>query len=137
MAVRVRLSFDGKEVVDLVARDLRAVLKRFGATVRNRVRASMKPQQVLGHKIGEHDERYTVWSSATPTGEPPRTRLGLIRQFIFYALEGKGVVIGPEALPGHNTECLARLELGEHPYMRPAFQKTIGELPAIWKRAVG
>lgn len=137
MTENVKTQINEQAVVRSVQADLVSVFRKFGQKVRARARGSMRPQGK--HLVKGKDGAWkTVWNNDTPKGEPPRVREGYIKHYINAALDGEtGVVIGPEALPRHGTECLARLEHRDHPFMRPAFEATMKQLPQIWADVIG
>ena len=149
MTSTTRVVIDEKTTIEIVNEDVRAVFMRFGGKVRKRARNSMKPQTPLMIPDGEGGMKQkkvrgrngawrTVWKSDTPIGEPPRVREGFIKHYINAAMDGEaGVVIGPEALARHSTECLARLEYGDHPFMKPAFDAELPRLPQVWADVIG
>jgi hypothetical protein len=144
MTSTVRVVIDENRVLSIVNEDVRDVFKAFGQRVRRRARASMtaqgshtESQKRTGANYTKYYVDVTVWDK-TPKGEPPRTREGFIKHYINAAMDGElGVIIGSEALSRHSTECLARLEYGDHPYMTPAYDTTLLELPEIWANVTG
>lgn len=135
MTTRVQLDVD--RVVDVVDDDVREIFRRFGGRVRSIARASMQAQRVIGKKLTRRNRIMTVWANDTPKGEPPRTRWGYIKRFInaAFGVGADGVameIIGPEKIENADTACLARLEYGDHPFMRPALDQTMRQLPTLW-----
>jgi len=131
--------FDRQAVVDALDAATRSVLGRFGDRVRKAARSSI---------------RETKSDKPSKPGKPPRSRTGALRQGIVYAYDPneKSVVIGPMKL-NRSTPAPALHELGgtarivekdrvktamypARPYMRPAFEKKLPQLPGLWKRAI-
>ena len=142
MSSDVTVSIDEAAVVNAVTDDMLEVFRRFGSKVRARARANMilqsthlvyDPKHILKAKSKGSGPWREVWNNDTPKGEPPRSRTGFIKHYINAVFDGHdGVVIGPEALARHSTECLARLEFGDHPFMAPAFNSVVETVPDIW-----
>lgn len=78
-------------------------------------------------------------------GEPPRVRVGLLRQFLFFAYDpdSDSVVVGPALLPRAKGEVPSVLEYGglnkqgfmvaARPYMAPAKEKASPQLVELFK----
>lgn len=135
----IRINIDEQKVLTGVNADVNIVFGVFGGMVREKARASMKPHET--QTIRKHGQSRTSWIGRTPKGEPPRIRKGLIVNNIEVAQGQSGqadasVFIGPVALPSHNTQCLAILEYGDHPFMQPALKSTMPSLPEVWANSV-
>ena len=137
----VQTSIDERTILGDTTEGMKHAFWLLGGRTRAIARASMVAERVV--KTGVKNRRQqtiTVFANDTPIGEPPRVRQGFIKHFInaaFDVVDGlNGVIVGPEALANHATECLARLEYGDHPYMQPAFDAALRELPEIWQRAM-
>ena len=137
-----RLFFDSKAITRRVDKATRKVLSRFGAFVRNTARKSIRRRK----------------RSAEP-GQPPSSHTGLLRRFIFFGYDPapgrQSVVIGPERLTRKGRgEAPLLLEAGgvrrmkgrrgrpvratyqPRPFMAPAFQKELPNLPPLWRDSV-
>jgi len=89
-------------------------------------------------------------ASSSP-GEPPRSVLGHLKAFLFFAYDARrgSVVIGPALFNGARgtaprtleeggeveTPSGRRIRVAKRPYMRPAFEKELDGLPALWAGA--
>lgn len=126
--------FDRATVVKSVDKATRRVLSRFGAFVRRRA------QNLIRTKKG----------SSSP-GQPPHSHTGLLKRFIFFAYDKltKSVVIGPVKIRdnseaprllehGGNTtnELGQRLHYEPRPFMGPAFERELKELPPEWRDSI-
>ena len=131
--------FDREKVKNAIDADTRKVLSKFGAYVRQRAKTSIRKRRGISRP-----------------GMPPHSHVGLLRKLILFAFdEGRrSVVIGPVLLrPGSQVPSL--LEYGgettifhakskrrrkaryrARPYMRPAFEAELKNLPDIWKRSI-
>ena len=137
-----RLFFDRKAITRRVDKATRRVLSRFGAFVRNTARKSIRRRK----------------RPAEP-GQPPSSHTGLLRRFIFFGYDPapgrQSVVIGPERLTRRGRgEAPPLLEYGgsqrmkgrkgqpvrttyqPRPFMAPAFQKELPNLPPLWRDSV-
>lgn len=129
--------FDREKVINSVDRATRGVYSRFGAFVRTRARTSIRPRK----------------GTSLP-GQPPFSHVGLLRRFIFFSWdsERRSVVIGPTLINsptgapevlehGGETEVITRRErrrvfIQPRPYMGPAFQAELSQLPRLWRDSV-
>jgi hypothetical protein len=153
-----QLFFDRPIVQRYLDKKTRYVFARFGAFVRNAARWSMKnapkPRWVtrFGVKMLE--------SVASKPGQPPYSRLGLIKKFLFYSLDPgqRSVVIGPVRTNARSINVPHVLEYGgrskavqftakkkheyrpvrvkARPFMRPAFEKGKAQLRFLWQHSV-
>lgn len=137
--------FDREKVLQAADRAEVRMLLRFGAYVYTRARSKIRD-------VGKKGE------SSKP-GKPPRNRLGLLKNFIFFACEerAKSVVIGPTELGGHSGRAPEVLEYGgdetlhsaakqgsdvqahyaPRPYMHPAFEEVSAkQLPGLLNNAM-
>ena len=131
--------FDRQVVKDALDAATQSVLGRFGDRVRKAARQSI---------------RQTKNPKPSPPGKPPRSRTGALRDGIVYAYDQaqKAVVVGPMKL-NRSTPAPALHELGgqttvqekdrvktavypARPYMRPAFEKKLPQLPGLWRNAM-
>ena len=83
-------------------------------------------------------------------GTPPRSRKGLLKNFIFYSWDSseQAVVAGPEKLllPGQTPKVLeyggtnrtkkGRATYKARPFMRPALGTAMAKLPELWDGAM-
>ena len=136
---------DRKAIVDAVDSATRRVLSKFGAFVRTAARTSIRP---AGKK-----------NAVSLPGQPPRSHVGLLRQFIFFGYDSsqRSVVIGPARLNTDSGEIPHILEYGgttivkslhrgklkltpariePRPFMGPALQQELPKLPAMWRDSV-
>ena len=131
------LFFDRQAVTGATDRAERRVLSRFGAFVRRGARSSIRKRK-----------------SVAPPGSPPSSHTGLLRKNIFFTYEPSrsSVVIGPIRLnkPMNAPELLehggraTRRRRGKNvqvtyrprPYMGPAFDQELPQLPAMWRDSV-
>jgi hypothetical protein len=132
-----RLFFDRDAVVSAVDRGTRKVLSKFGAFVRQRAKTSIKKRKEISEP-----------------GQPPSSHTGLLRKNIFFVFspQTRSVVIGPILL-NKGTDAPRLLEYGgtvvrkkganfvrmtyvARPYMRPAFEKELPNLPDMWLNSV-
>lgn len=129
--------FDKPAVLRAVNKAQRKVLSRFGAFVRTRAKTSIRKRK-----------------GTSPAGSPPFSHEGSLRKFILFAYdaETKAVVIGPARLSklGQAPEALEqggfsqgyvgtegnrrlkRTRIQARPYMGPAFQAELRQLPPQW-----
>lgn len=87
--------------------------------------------------------RRSIRRRRTPSqpGGPPRSKTGLLRNFIFYSWDpvSQSIVIGPQRLSGKGLgDAPRRLELGDRnrPFMRPALGSARTKLPELWRGAI-
>jgi len=140
------------------------VLNRAGASVRTIARRSIK--NARRKRIGELTEKQRLnfiirkniakregrpkpklgYKSSEP-GEPPRSRSGLLKKFLYYAFDqsSKSVVVGPAKLAGMDGDAPSILEYGgtsegvkikPRPYMRPAEEISRAHHVRLWKDAM-
>lgn len=158
--------FFDRPVVDGLEKTEKAALNRMGASIRKAVRFSMRKARRKKLSEMSKDERRRFHSRAeyarlhgrpTPKrpympsapGEPPRTRVGLIKKMVLYAYDpdNKSVVVGPAALPG-GTGAPANLEYGAtidttngrvriapRPYMQPQLEVFAPQMPRFLAEA--
>lgn len=166
-----RMFFDRAAVSGAVDKASLRVLSKFGAFVRTTARQSIRPARqtpigelteeqltayrravAIARKTGKPKPRRPMQSSKA--GQPPRSHLGLLKRFIFFAYDPatNGVVIGPARLNGvaGGPAALAALEEGgtsrtpqgktiridARPFMGPALKKEEPKLPALWANSV-
>lgn len=137
------LFFDSELVLKQVAADERKAFSMFGSFVRRRGQTSMR--------------KASDKTPASAPGSPPRSRKGLLRKYLFFVWnpESKSVIIGPALLAGHHSADPQAPELQEHggdkvwdfghkgkvvahyparPFMQPAFDAELKNLPSIWDK---
>lgn len=163
-----RSFFDRPAVVRAMSATTRAVLSKFGAFVRTRAKSSirkarqktlgeMTPDEILAYRIAATEAKRAgrprpkrPLASSRP-GEPPRSVLGYLRKFIYFAWDpqAKSVVVGPAQFGGAGGQAPRVLEEGgravlyngqtitirPRPYMRPAFDAELRGLPKLWAEA--
>ena len=135
--------FDRKKVIDRTDRTTRRVLSKFGAFVRQTARRSIRKRK----RISE-------------PGKPPSSHVGLLKRRIFFGYDpgSRSVVVGPAPLnqrsPYGDTTVPELLEEGgrvrrrekggqtevlhykARPYMGPALEKELPQLPAMWRNSI-
>jgi len=135
--------FDRKKVIDRTDRTTRRVLSRFGAFVRQTARRSIRKRKRISQP-----------------GKPPSSHVGLLKRRIFFGFDRdkQSVVVGPAPInqrspyPGVTVPELLeeggrvrRREKGgttevlhykARPYMGPAFEKELPQLPAMWRNSI-
>ena len=134
--------FYNKKVLRLLDKKTHSVFRRFGGYVRTVAKNSIKP----------------VGKKGTPSkpGQPPKSRKGLLKNFIFYGfdLAKRSVIIGPQKIHGLKGKAPNVLEYGGNarnksqkghitnakvsarPYMGPAFEKGKKKLSSLWANNV-
>jgi hypothetical protein len=133
------LFFDRKAVMDKTTAAERRVLSKFGAFVRTSARSSMRKRK-----------------RPSAPGQPPSAHVGLIKKFLYFVYDPdrKSVVIGPAKLNKPSDNALEVLESGgritimnrrkgktskrsveiaARPYMQPAFDKNLPQVPSMWR----
>lgn len=137
-----RMFFDRKAVTSRVDKATRRVLSKFGSFVRTTARRSIRSRKQKEPSL---------------PGQPPISRTGLLKRFIFFAFDprNRSVVIGPERLDRKGRgDAPSLLEhggigtvvdrTGKHvkgkyrprPFMGPAFAKEHPKLPQMWRDSV-
>jgi len=137
-------SFDSKAILAAVDKAERTVLKIFGFNVRKEAMGSIKetPEGVAAPAGGPPHAHVRATKKAAKKGGkkyggPP----GGLR-FIQYFVEGsRSVIIGPASNRTRSITIPEILEEGklrvpQHPFMGPAFQRTLPRLPAMWAGSV-
>lgn len=153
--------FDRPGVQKAMDAATRRNLSKFGSFVRQTARSSIRkaPQVDIasGQKLRGRRRKGQVTRDAISTpGQPPYSHVGLVKKFLFFSYDParKSVVIGPVLLssrrpgaPGQGLELLEhggagtlrtrkgqrRVNYRARPFMGPAFQRELQQLPAIWK----
>lgn len=132
---------DRKKIQTLIGRQSSKALSKFGAFVRTRARTSIRKRR-----------------GTSEPGHPPYSHLGLLRSGILFSYDKakQAVVIGPIKLnKGGEAPALleyggeATIEVGSRrrrknvraryrarPYMRPAFNEELKDLPKFWRQSV-
>ena len=134
-----RAFFDRAGVIAALTAAERRVLSRFGAFVRQRARTSIRTRKAV-----------------SAPGSPPSSHVGLLKQFIWFAYDPshRSVVIGPVRLNAKNSGDAPRLlEYGgaatrlrrgrmvrmnyqPRPFMRPAFERELSQMPPLWRDSI-
>lgn len=106
-----RISVQFKKVQKTVDDGARGVLMKFGAFVRRTAKKSI----LKGKGI-------------SAVGTPPRSHLGTLKRFIFFAYEAvtRSVVIGPALVPGKRGDAPRALEKGGTVTIDAAARKRLG-----------
>jgi hypothetical protein len=139
-----KMFFSSKEVVAATDKAARSVLSKIGAFIRREAKSSIRP----GGK--KH--------KASLPGQPPRSQTGLLKRFIFFGYDtaAQSVVVGPAKLGGvkgkdapHTLEYGGKIgfrlwalgfsrsvNIVKRPYMRPALDKNLPKLPAMWANSI-
>lgn len=140
--------FDRKAVMSEVDKQKRKVFSKFGAFVMRKARWSMKNASKMANRK-RNPQKYSQ------PGDPPFSRKGLLKQFLFFAWDSatRSVVVGPARLGGMSGDVPKTLEDGgtipvrqgkqvvpvkyeARPYMGPAVLKTLPQMPAQWRNSV-
>jgi hypothetical protein len=153
--------FDRQRVQDSLSKAKRSRMAKQGAVVRTIARRSIRPAKRMS--LGDLPENERVafqvrsrialadgrpkpklpFASSKP-GEPPRNRIGLLRDNIFFAYDpdSESVVVGPARL-NSGSDAPENLEFGgrndrgaliePRPYMQPALAKAITAYPSVFK----
>jgi len=133
MTSAVTTQIDERGSIAAITQMVRAGILQIGLAVQNAAAGSMQPQNEIVVRQGK---RIKHIYAQTPNGQPPKTRQGLIKSHIAVAItDPTTVIVGPEALANHDTDCLARLEYGHHPFMQPALEATAQHTPELWTKA--
>ena len=131
------LFFDRQPVLNAVSRSERRVLSKFGAFVRRGARSSIRKRK-----------------SVSEPGRPPSSHTGLLRKMIFFVYEpatGFGGDRPRRIEQGHGGARLlehggsvvrrkgkqrVRMTYRPRPFMGPAFERELPQLPALWRDSV-
>lgn len=172
-AIKLKTQMFFDRIGTALDRATKNVLSRFGAYVRRTARTSIKPARrvALGSLSSEQRKSFRIRTAiakrkgqtlprlpyaVSAPGQPPRSRTGLLRKFIFFSFDPikNSVVVGPVLLatptgaPEHlehgGTAKIAvgqdmktrRVKIEARPYMGPAFQKNLPAVPSMWRDAV-
>jgi hypothetical protein len=166
--------FDRKKVQRSADRATVRVLSRFGAYVRQTARRSIRPAPKKKLKDMTHEERaqykraYAIdkrkgkplpkrpmVERGSPAGQPPYSRTGLLREFIFFVYDRmrRSVIIGPARFARKTGNAPEALEYGgrskattrgktysifieSRPFMHPAFEQEKPKLPGMWQDSI-
>lgn len=162
--------FDRPAVLNATDKASRKVLSKFGAFVRTRARRSIRKakQTPVGEMTEEQVKEYRKQVSiakyygrkkpkrplqASKPGQPPRSVIGLLRQFILFGFDAakNSVVVGPARLNGSaGPVALQALEYGgefvnpkgkritikARPFMTPAFNAELPKLDSMWINSI-
>jgi len=142
--------FDRRAIASALAPTERRVLGRFGGATKQTAKRSIRnaPKKLTKRSRGVVRHGTIV----SRPGDPPYSRTGLLKDHIYYAFDmsRRSVVIGPAKLSGfHGEDVPHKLEHGgtvrlprggtgileSRPYMRPAFDKQLQQLPRYWQEA--
>ena len=140
--INTRTFFYNRKVLRLLDKKTHSAFIRFGSFVRTTAKRSIK-------RVGK---------KGTPSkpGQPPKSRKGLLKNFIFYGfdLAKRSVVIGPQKIYGLKGQAPSVLEYGGNvkskskkghitnskvsarPYMGPAFKEGKKQLANFWRNNV-
>lgn len=146
MGIKVKFSSNRRAVLARANDAAERIGKRIGAFIMTTARRSIrKPPRSQPH--------------AQP-GQPPKSQTGILKRFILFAWdpETRSTVIGPRLLPGRvgkdapealekggaSTALIRqdgivrrrRIRIKARPFMVPAMEARIGELPKLWKDAI-
>lgn len=132
--MRCETSFDAGPIYEATDRAAERIFKKFGAYVRVRARSSIRKRKGI-----------------SAPGSPPSSHTGSLRNMILYAydMDNKSVVIGPtlgasqsgapEALEHGGRARMGpsgSVVIGPRPYMGPALEAELPQLPKMWKDSV-
>lgn len=126
--------FDRASVKNAIDKGTRRVLSKFGAFVRRRAQNSLATR-----------------AGTSRPGQPPYSHIGLLKKFLFFAYDKirNSVVIGPVKIR-ENSQAPSLLEYGgdvigpdgerDHyeprPFMGPAFERELKDLPPEWRDSI-
>lgn len=155
--------FDRAKVMAATDKARRRNLVRAGALVRTAARRSMRPARRMrlteldseaqqAHKIKlaiakrEGRAKPLLPFKSSQPGEPPRTRDGQIKRFLFFVYDPStnSVIVGPAA-QSNSTGAPATLEFGgksklgyiaKRPYMRPAEERVRRQYLQLWRNSI-
>lgn len=163
-----RSFFDRGAVTRAMDAQTKSVLSKFGAYVRTAAKSLIRKarQKTLGELTPEELLAYKIQAAAAKErgqprpkrplaasrpGDPPRSVLGFLKKFIYFAWDAdrKSVVIGPALFGGAKGKAPRALEEGgtvvlwngksvriePRPYMRPAFDAELPKVPSLWATA--
>ena len=174
--IRLRVKdifFDSKKVQAALSRAERSVLSRFGSFVRRTDKNSMRPARPIpisqlppeqrkayepkrdkaGRFLPLNQQPKNVRLrkrplAASKPGEPPRVRLGLVKDFTFFGFDTRkrSVVVGPMKLSGFRDQNVVKnLEEGgqgrsgriaARPHTLPAMRKELPKLAPMWRNSI-
>ena len=143
-------SFDSKAILAAVDKAERTVLKIFGFNVRKEAMGSIKnappgvaaprgspPYSHMAHRAVRENKRLKA------AGRPRRRGRGFpgLKLIQYYVEGSRSVMIGVASdRPRHITIAEAleygKMNVSPHPFMGPAFQRTLPQLPAMWAGSV-
>jgi hypothetical protein len=125
---KAKVKLDGKKVIDAARKGSIQSLGHAGAAIRLAARHSIRKSP-----------------KPSPSGTPPHTRKGRIRNAIKYAVmaASQAVLIGPDAeIVGTSGKAhefgghFRRENYDRRPFMGPALQRTKDRLPSFWAASV-
>ena len=127
--------FDRAKVKNKVDVRTRKVLSQFGAFVRQTSRKSIRKRK-----------------GTSRPGRPPFSHTGVLKRFIFFGYDSnrRSVVIGPVIAPGKIGKAPSTLEHGgkitlpsgkkaeivPRPFMQPAFESELKNVPKLWADSI-
>lgn len=154
--------FFDRPTIDGLHKDAKRGLARFGAFVRRKAKSSMRKarQKKLAELTSEELQRFRIEQeyakrenrpapkrplAPSEPGQPPRTRVGLIKELLFFSYDpnSRSVVVGPATIdtPSGAPENLeegatvttraGRFRIEKRPYMKPAFDANLSKLPRL------
>ena len=109
--------FDSEKILKEMDQKTRGALSRGGAMVMREARGSIKDAAIKqSGRLAPGERRQIIGHHISRPGWPPRSRTGLLRQFILFSAERQGtswgVVIGPARLNQHFSDAPHALEFG-------------------------
>ncbi len=166
-----KMFFDRAAVAGSVDKATASVLSKFGAFVMTAARRSIRParqtpvSELNAEQLAAYKRRSAIAKAkgqprprrplqSSKPGQPPRSRLGLLKKFILFGYDSssRSVVVGPARLNGvvGGPQALEALEEGgqtrtpqgqtvsikARPFMGPAYAKESPKLPAMWANSV-
>jgi hypothetical protein len=128
-----KLFFDKAPVLKAMDAKTRAALSKAGAFIRQRARTSMRRRKTVA-----------------PQGQPPSAHAGQLRDLLYFAYDPatRSVVVGPQKFgkgtvprvleEGGKSERSGNVSINvsPHPYMGPALQAELPNLPSRWSGSV-
>ncbi len=130
-----KMFFDRAKIKKKVDARTRKVLSKFGAFVRQTARKSIRKRK-----------------GTSKPGRPPFSHTGVLKRFIYfgYDKDRRSVVIGPVIAAGKRGKAPSTLEHGgkvtlpfgnkaeiaPRPFMAPAFEKELKQVPKLWADSI-
>ena len=136
--------FDRASILDVLDKQERKYLARYGALVRSIARRSIKKQPYRVGSKNERDRRRDRRRRASKPGFPPGDVTGILKKTIFFSFDDsrRTVVIGPIKTSGTKGRNVPEtLEYGRgrirpRPFMVPAHNEALPQAENIYKETI-